>query len=136
MRKISKREGKRTYIHDNNPDRRVRCPHWRFTNEFIKDLRQGALENNISASCFFEQVVHNFFILENPNLIAISKSSNTKPKKSSRISMTLHPILVEEIQTFSKKSNLSASVYIELMFLKYYTKYKYEAKLKNLIKYI
>ncbi|TLS99934.1 hypothetical protein [Aliarcobacter cibarius] len=136
MRKISKAEGKRTYIHDENPERRVKCPNWKFSKEFIKALKIGAKKNEISASCFFEKIVHNFFILENPNLIAILKNKEQYSKREVRISMTLHPILVEDLKNFSEKSNLSTSVYIELMFAKYYSKYQHETKLKNLLKYI
>lgn len=136
MRKISKAEGTRTYIHDNNPDRRVKTPNWKFSEEFVRALRDGAKRNNISASCFFEKVIQNFFILENPNLIAISKNTNKNTKKIVRISMTMHPILVDDLKKFSEKSNLSTSAYIELIFSKYYSKYSCETELKNLLKFI
>ena len=135
MRKISKSEGTRTYIHDENPDRREKSPNWKFSSEFIKTLKIAAKRNKLSNSCFFEKVVQNFFILENPNLIVISKKQQSI-KKESRISMSLHPILIEDLKTYSEKSNISTSVYIELVFTKYYAKYQYEIKLKNLLKYI
>ncbi len=50
--------------------------------------------------------------------------------------MSLHPILIEDLKTYSEKSNISTSAYIELVFRKYYAKYQYETKLKNLLKYI
>ena len=135
MRKISKSEGTRTYIHDENPDRREKTPNWKFSSDFIKKLKIAAKKNNLSNSCFFEKVVQNFFILENPNLIVISKKQQSI-KKESRISMSLHPILIEDLKTYSEKSNISTSAYIELIFTKYYAKYQYETKLKNLLKYI
>ena len=135
MRKISKAEGARTYIHDENPDRREKTPNWKFSSDFIKKLKIAAKKNNLSNSCFFEKVVQNFFILENPNLIVISKKQQSI-KKESRISMSLHPILIEDLKTYSEKSNISTSAYIELIFTKYYAKYQYETKLKNLLKYI
>ncbi len=135
MRKISKSEGTRTYIHDENPDRREKTPNWKFSSDFIKKLKIAAKKNNLSNSCFFEKVVQNFFILENPNLIVISKKQQSI-KKESRISMSLHPILIEDLKTYSEKSNISTSAYIELVFRKYYAKYQYETKLKNLLKYI
>ena len=135
MRKISKSEGTRTYIHDENPDRREKTPNWKFSSDFIKKLKIAAKKNNLSNSCFFEKVVQNFFILENPNLIVISKKQQSINKES-RISMSLHPILIEDLKTYSEKSNISTSAYIELIFAKYYAKYQYETKLKNLLKYI
>lgn len=135
MRKISKAEGTRTYIHDENPERRERSPNWKFSSEFIKTLKNAAKKNRLSNSCFFEKVVQNFFILENPNLIVISKNQENI-KKESRIAMTLHPVLIEDLKNYSEKSNLSTSAYIEIIFKKYHEKYRYETKLKNLLKYI
>ena len=135
MRKISKAEGTRTYIHDENPERREKTPNWKFSSDFIKKLKIAAKKNNLSNSCFFEKVVQNFFILENPNLIVVSKNQENT-KKESRIAMTLHPVLIEDLKNYSEKSNLSTSAYIEIIFKKYYEKYSYETKLKNLLKYI
>lgn len=135
MRKMSKREGTRTYIHDENPERREKSPNWKFSSDFIKTLKNAAKKNKLSNSCFFEKVVQNFFILENPNLIVVSKNQENT-KKESRIAMTLHPVLIEDLKNYSEKSNLSTSAYIEIIFKKYYEKYSYETKLKNLLKYI
>ena len=135
MRKISKSEGTRTYIHDENPERREKSPNWKFSSDFIKTLKNAAKKNRLSNSCFFEKVVQNFFILENPNLIVVSKNQENT-KKESRIAMTLHPVLIEDLKNYSEKSNLSTSAYIEIIFKKYYEKYSYETKLKNLLKYI
>ena len=84
MIKISKREGTRTYIHDENPERREKSPNWKFSSDFIKTLKNAAKKNKLSNSCFFEKVVQNFFILENPNLIVVSKNQENT-KKESRI---------------------------------------------------
>ena len=134
-KKISKHQGKRTCIYDDNPDRRVRCPNWKFTEDFIKNLEKGAEENKISKSQYFEKVVENFFILEEPtSFIVASKRdyNNTNPKvKAPR--MTLHPQIIEDIKIYASKISPSQAKYIELLFSKYHFKYGHEIKLKNLI---
>ncbi|QDF28984.1 hypothetical protein [Halarcobacter anaerophilus] len=137
MTKISKHYGKRTCIYDENEDRRVRCPDWSFTTGFIKRLEEGAKENKVSKSKYFESVVQNFFILENPNLIIASKRDyNQVYKKKRSPNMTLHPQIIDDINEYSSKSSPSASKYIELLFSRYNSKYGYEIELKNLLKFI
>lgn len=136
-KKISKHYGTRTCCYDDNPDRRVRCPEWTFTQGFLNSIQEGAEKNEVSKSYYFEKVVENFFILENPKLIRASKRDNNsldKKKKAPR--MTLHPQIIEDLTKFSEKSTPSTSKYIELLFTKYHHKYGYEIQLKNLIHYI
>lgn len=137
MTKISKHYGKRTVLYDDNEDRRVRCPSWTFSIEFIKNLINGAKINEVSKSKYFECVVQNFFILENPNLIIASKRDYSPDCKKQRTpAMTIHPQIVEDIIDYSLISTPSTSKYIELLFAKYNTKYGYEIEFKNLIKFM
>jgi hypothetical protein len=136
-RKISKHYGKRTSIYDDNEERRVRCPDWSFTTGFIKRLKEGAKKNGVSKSKYFESVVQNFFILENPNLIIASKRDYNQVYKKTRTPvMTLHPQIIEDIKEYSSKSTPSASKYIELLFARYNSKYGHEIELKKLIQFI
>ena len=50
MIKISKREGTRTYIHDENPERREKSPNWKFSSEFIKTLKNTILTFTIAGA--------------------------------------------------------------------------------------
>jgi hypothetical protein len=136
-KKISKHYGTRTSIYDENEDRRVRCPEWAFSQSFIDKLQEGADINRVSKSKYFESVVQNFFILENPNLIIASKRDyNVVYKKVRSPKLTLHPQIIEELKEYADKSTPSTSKYIELLFSSYHFKYKHEIQLKNLIKYI
>ena len=53
MRKMSKREGIRTYIHDENPERREKSPNWKFSSEFIKTLKNAAKKKQTKQFMFF-----------------------------------------------------------------------------------
>ncbi len=137
MTKQSKHYGTRTSIYDENEDRRVTCPDWSFSQGFVDRLSKGAEKNGVSKSKYFEQVVQNFFILENPNLIIASKRDyNQVYKKVRSPKLTLHPQIINDIKEYADKSSPSTSKYIELLFSKYNTKYGYEIKLKNLIQFI
>ena len=136
-KRISKHEGKRTYLHDENIDRRMRCPDWSFSKSFIERLKKGAKLNDVSLSNYFEKVIQNFFILENPKLIVTSKRDyNQIYKKEPTPAMTIHPQILKDLKEYSDLSSVSSSKYIELLFDKYYLKYKYEIKLTNLLQYI
>lgn len=136
-KRISKHEGKRTYLHDENIDRRMRCPKWCFSSSFLTRLKEGAELNDVSLSRYFEKVVQNFFILENPKLIVTSKRDyNQIYKKEPIPAMTIHPQILKDLKEYSDLSSVSSSKYIELLFDKYYLKYKYEIKLTNLLQYI
>ncbi|WP_418179763.1 hypothetical protein ACNSOO_04675 [Aliarcobacter lanthieri] len=137
MKKISKHEGIRTYVHDENSERRVQCPDWYFSESFVERLKKGASQNKVSLSRFFETVVQNFFILENPKLIiAIKRDYNLVYKKVRTPAMTIHPQILEDIKNYSDLSRVSSSKYIELIVDKYFSKYKYEIQLKNLLHFI
>jgi hypothetical protein len=134
---ISKHYGTRTSIYDENEDRRVRCPDWSFSTGFLKRLKEGAERNKVSKSKYFESVVQNFFILENPNLIIASKRDYNQVYKKKRTPvMTLHPQIIEDIKDYASLSSPSTSKYIELLFAQYNSKYGHEIELKKLIKFI
>ncbi len=137
MTKKSKHYGQRTCMYDENPNRRIQCPEWSFSKEFVERLQVGATQNEVTRSKYFETVVQNFFILENPNLIIASKRSyNQVYKKIKSPKMQLHPDIIEQIKDYANQSTPSMSQYIELMFANYNFKYGYEIKLKNLLKYL
>lgn len=137
MTKISKHQGKRTSIYEENEERRVRCPDWSFSQGFIERLNIGAEINGVSKSKYFEAVVQNFFILENPKIIIASKRDYNQIYQKKRTPvMSLHPQIIGELKEYSKQSTPSTSKYIELLFAKYNNKYGHEIQLKKLIKYI
>ena len=134
MTQKSKHWGKRTCLYDENPDRRVICPEWNFTQGFKERLSNNAKENGVSQSKYFETVVQNFFLLEDPNIMIIGKqNSNICDKNTRRLRMTLHPIILNSIKEYSKKTNTSSSRYLSMLFSIYEAKYGNEMELKNLI---
>jgi len=135
MKIISKHQGKRTYIHDININRRKRCPSWNFSNYFITNLKEGAKYNKMSTARFFESVVNNFFILEKQKILNfVNKSYKYSQKKQRTPSMALHPKVLTLLNNYSLISNISPSCYIENLFNIYFYKYSYEIKLNNLLK--
>lgn len=132
----SKRYGTRTSLYEENEDRRVKCPEWSFSQGFLNRLQEGADINKVSKSRYFESVVQNFFILENPNIIVFSKRDYNSNDKKKSPKLTIHPQILEDIKEYASKSSPSESKYLELLFTKYYTKYKHEIELKNLIKFL
>ncbi len=137
MTQNSKHYGKRTCMYDDNPHRRVVCPDWTFTQGFKKRIEDNAKKNEVSKSKYFETVIQNFFILENPNMMITGKHSyNPCEKSTERIRMTLHPEVIKLIKEYSQILNTSSSKYLTNLFLMYETKYGSEIQLKNLIMYI
>jgi hypothetical protein len=132
MPKQSKRYGKRTVLYDDNPERRERSPDWTFTETFLEKLKANAKKNNVTISCYFESVVINFFILEDPRIIIHSKRGYGSDKKKKAPRMTLHPRIIKEIKRHSKHSP-STSKYIEHIFSLYHSKYGSEIDFANLI---
>ena len=65
IRKKSKYYGKngKKPAYDNNPNRRVQIPDWRFYSGIIEYIEYGAKENQVTRSRFFETVVKNYFLL-------------------------------------------------------------------------
>ena len=61
MIKISKREGTRTYIHDENPERREKSPNWKFSSEFIKTLKSQLLKNQLLEQDEEARILAKFF---------------------------------------------------------------------------
>jgi hypothetical protein len=134
MKKISKHYGKRTSLYEENEDRRIKCPEWNFSETFLQKLETAASKNKVSKSKYFEAVVQNFFILENPNLIIASKREyNCIYKKKKCPRLTLHPQIIDDIKHYAKRSTPSTSRYIELLFSNYHSKYGTQIELKKLI---
>lgn len=129
----SKPYKKRTKLYEENKDRRVRCPDWSFSSSFLTKLQKGADFNNVSKSRYFETVVQNFFLLEDPKIVIRSKRDYGTNDKKKTPRLTLHPQVIEDIKEYSKQSAPSTSKYIEYLFTKYHTKYGYQIKLRNLI---
>lgn len=131
--KKSKRFGyKKGY--ENNAERRVHCPEWSFYPSFLKDLAKNAQLNNVTRSCFFETVVQNFFLLENP-VIQIYKKNNycITEKTISLKKLTIHPSVLKMIEENAKKSKVSQSRYLTFLFEIYQFKYKNELELSKIL---
>lgn len=132
---ISKRENKRTYIHDENPDRRVRTPNWRCCIKVVEDLKAGAKKNRMSVSCFLEQIVRNFLILEYKTPILTKKNSVLK-KRDRMPCLTMHPKIIEVLNDLALASEVSCSEYIEALLQHYFYKYEFEIKLRKLTHFL
>lgn len=131
--KISSRQGKRTYIHDENKDRRIRCPEWYFSRVFIENIKELAKRKDMSVSCLFETLVENFFILENPRLILSSMRKKQNDEKIKTVVMTLHPQVIKNIKEYAKLSKVNSSRYIEVLFKQYFKKYGEELRLNVIL---
>lgn len=130
----SKHFGKKVSGYEDNPERRVHCPEWSFYPRFHNKLISGAKENSATRSHFFERVVMNFFLLENPVFEVSQKNNYSCVEKVKGLrKLTLHPSVIELINQYSKQSNTRPSRYLTLLFDKYYSKYDNEIDLKKLL---
>lgn len=133
--KKSKRYGyKKRNEYEDNPERRVYCPQWSFYPNFIKELANNAKLNDVSRSCFFETIVQNFFLLENPVIQIYKKNSYcTTEKTESLEKLTIHPSVLKMIAENAKKSKVSQSRYLTFLFEIYKFKYKNEMELYKIL---
>jgi hypothetical protein len=121
-------------MYEDNPDRRVHCPEWSLHICHYEKLSDIAHKHDMSRSRVFETIMQNFFLIEKPT-IAIEETPAPAPKKTLR-KLTLHPSVIEAIQTFSAKSRINSSRYINEALAVYFNKYNGEVDLKKLIKFM
>jgi hypothetical protein len=132
--KKSKRYGTIAKDYEDNPDRRIYCPEWGFYPNFIKELEKNAQKNNVSRSCFFETIVQNFFLLENPIIQIYKKNSYCSTEKIITLKkLTIHPSVLEMIAKNAKKSEVSQSRYLAFLFDIYKVIYKNEMILHKIL---
>lgn len=134
MAKIKSKPYGKVYIHDENPDRRVTSPEWMFYPSFLEQLDENAKKLNMSRSCFFERVISNFFILDDPKIfIQRKRNYSISEKKVVTPRIKLHPTIIEMIQESAKAIKVSQSQYIWNLFLLYKHRYNNELDLKNIL---
>lgn len=132
--KKSKFFGKYGNLHDENPDKRVYCPEWTFYQSFHDKLYAGAKLHGVTRSHYFERVVMNFFVLENPVFIVSKKNSYSHMQKVKRLrKLSIHPCVIELINQYSKQSNTKPSKYLTLLFDVYHSRYLQEIDLKKIL---
>lgn len=120
--------------YEDNPERRVHCPQWSFYPNFIKELANNAEQKNVTRSCFFETIVQNFFLLENPVIQIYKKNSYcTTEKTESLEKLTIHPSILKMISENARKSKVSQSRYLTFLFEIYKFKYKNEMELYKIL---
>lgn len=127
--------GKRVPMYEENPDRRIHCPEWSLHKENYDRLLEVATEHNMSRSRVFETIMQNFFLIEKPT-IEIDKGTPNAAEKKTLKKLTLHPSIIETIQTFSKRSCTNSSRYINEALNLYFSKYDNEIDLRNLIRFM
>ena len=85
VRKKSKRYGKiikkgdiLSKAYNENPNRRIYIPEWRFHLDIINFIEDGANKNNVTRSRFFETVIKNHFLLNGNDIKMDTKLENIK----------------------------------------------------------
>jgi hypothetical protein len=131
--KKSKKDGYKKGYED-NLDRRVHCPQWTFYSNFIKELAINAEQNNVTRSHFFETIVQNFFLLENPVIQIYQKHNSCAIENTKSLrKLTIHPSILKMIANNAKKSKVSQSRYLTFLFEIYKLKYKNELELSKIL---
>lgn len=132
--KKAKRYGKPCSSYDKNPDRRMKCPEWTFYPSFIKELDTNAKIHDISRSQYFERVVQNFFLIESPFIQIAIKHNYSLVEKTIRLRrLYIHPTVLELIAENSKKSNVSQSKYLTMLFALYKSKFENEIDIVKIL---
>ncbi len=120
--------------YEDNPDRRVYCPEWNFYPSFMDNLTINAKKHDMSRSCFFETVVQNFFLLENPIIPIYKKNNYSAIEKTKTVKkLMLHPTILELIKLNAQKSRASQAKYLTILFEIYRMKYKNEVDLAHIL---
>ena len=120
--------------YDDNLDKRIYIPDWRFYPSFWEKFNEVAFKKSLSKSNYFETVMKNFFILEKPYLfISNKKQRNIHETKVRSPKLTIHPLIIKKIEKYSKLCNCSAPQYISMAFNIYEFKYKDELILGRLV---
>lgn len=125
----------RVPMYEENPERRIHCPEWSLYATNYEMLSEVALKNDMSRSRVFETIMQNFFLIEKPT-VEVQDITPLAVEKKTLKKLTLHPTVIEAIQTFSQRSRINSSRYINEVLNIYFTKYKEELDLKNLIRFM
>ena len=103
----------RVPMYEENPDRRVHCPEWSLHLHHYNKIQEIANKKDMSRSRVFETIMQNFFLIETPKLNLEGYSPKEIKRKTVR-KLTLHPSVIELIQSFSLESGISSSRYIKI----------------------
>ena len=119
---------------DDNPNRRVQIPDWRFYASIIEYIEDGAKIHGITRGRFFETVVKNYFLLNPTFIVANYKIDNSCiENKSKRLKFYMHPTYIEMIKKYAAQSNCTATRYLTLLFQNYKVKYWVEIDLNKVL---
>jgi hypothetical protein len=132
--KIVKKGDNLSKAYNENPNRRVQIPDWRFYSNIINFIEDGANQNEITRSRFFETVIKNHFILNKTFFIANSSiDTSIMENKNKRVKLFMHPIFIDMIKKYAKQSNCTATRYLTLLFQNYKVKYGVKIDISQLL---
>jgi|GEM_PF-3519153 hypothetical protein len=132
--KVIKKGDNISKAYNENPNRRIQIPDWRFYSNIIDFINQGAISNEVTRSRFFETVIKNHFLLHKTFFIANSSiDTSLIENKSKRIKLFIHPVFIEMIKKYALQSNCTATRYLTLLFQNYKLKYGAKIDISQLI---